>query len=181
MNISLFLSQQIKNQKTKLLKFKNMTLQITKENALKAFNGADEKGKQLLASLLGEQVFTPQKITDRVKTFEDACVILGLNPDIRLSVSDQFLPLKSITAFIKLSVIAMALNEGWEPDWDDDDQYKYYPWFKSSGPGLGLSYGASGYTLSNSRVGSRLCYRTRELAEYAGTQFSELYNDFLTI
>lgn len=29
--------------------------------------------------------------------------------------------------------------------------------------------------------GSRLCYKSRELAEYAATQFADIYNDFLTI
>jgi len=27
----------------------------------------------------------------------------------------------------KMSIIVKALNEGWEPDWDNDNEPKYYP------------------------------------------------------
>ncbi|WP_410221907.1 hypothetical protein [Pedobacter sp.] len=74
-----------------------------------------------------------EKITDRVKTYEDACKIFGIDPSkIMLTYPDQ-LSVKdanSIVAFAKLQTIAKALNEGWEPDWSNANQPKYYPWFK---------------------------------------------------
>ena len=51
------------------------------------------------------------------------------------------------------------------------------------GAHAGFSYAATGSAASNADapVGSRLCYKTRELATYAGRQFEGLYNDFLLI
>lgn len=71
-----------------------------------------------------------EKITDKVKSFEDACKHLGLNPNdlpvvYMLPEKDR----KSIIAFYKLTIIIRALNEGWEPDWSNWDKWKYYNWF----------------------------------------------------
>jgi len=53
----------------------------------------------------------------------------------------------------------------------------------SNGALAGFSYANTYYTASyaTALVGSRLCYKTRELATYAGRQFEGLYNDFLLI
>ena len=120
-----------------------------------------------------------------ILSFEDACKALNIEavlPDFTI------LPEKhrtALTAHYKLVIIAQALNDGWEPDWTNYDEYKYYPWFvveeKSSGPGLGLSYIVYAYAGSFADVGSRLCYRTRELARYAGTQFKDLYEEYFLI
>lgn len=118
-------------------------------------------------------------ITERIKTFEDACKELGIEK-IELGVTGLDSDQASIEAYSKLIIIAKALNEGWVPDWSNDNEYKYQPWFKEK-PGFGLAYGGYGDWLTRTLVGSRLCYRTSELAEYAATQFADLYNDFLTI
>lgn len=122
-----------------------------------------------------------------IKTYEDACAALKMNPETLPAV--EGLPekhQKSITAYFKLIIIAEALNEGWAPDWKDHDQLKYYPWFymdnenKNTSPGVGFSYHVCGYVgLSASGVGSRLCFKTEDLAEYAGQQFTELYKEYM--
>ena len=64
-----------------------------------------------------------------------------------------------------------------------------YPWGvlfggnANNSANAGFSYAYASYTASstNAYVGSRLCYKTRELATYAGRQFEGLYNDFLLI
>ena len=93
---------------------------------------------------------------------------------------------KAITAHCKLIIIAEALNEGWTPDWSNDEEWKYYPWFDleeslKKEPGSGLSYGGCDIDGSLSTVGSRLAFKTRELAKYAGEQFSVLYEDYFLI
>ncbi len=165
-----------------------MKLEITKENAIKAHSEADSQVKGLLENLFGKQVFVPAKITDRVKTLEDAYKELGIDPyffgdDLTDIEGDVWAKdCKSVIAYIKLIIVARALNEGWEPDWSNDDEYKYYPWFDmSSGSGSGFSSDGCDYTYSRSSVGSRLCFKTRELAEYAGKQFEDLYRDYFTI
>lgn len=124
-----------------------------------------------------------EKITDKIKSFEDACKHLGLNPN-DLPVVDM-LPekdRKSIIAFYKLTIIIRALNEGWEPDWSNWDEWKYYNWFyvekgedqRSSG----FRYFVTYYTHTYALTGSRLCCGTSDDAEYIGKQFEDLYNDY---
>lgn len=122
---------------------------------------------------------TTQSITERVKTFEDACEILGLD-DVQIGVKGLDEDTKSIEAYAKLTIIARALNEGWKPDWSDHSQYKYVAWFTHKS-GLGLSYHDCDFWGSCTGVGSRLCFKSRELAEYAGKQFEDIYRDYLTL
>jgi hypothetical protein len=120
----------------------------------------------------------------KVKTFEDACKVLGLNPE-HLPVVEN-LPekdRKSIVAYYKLIIITRALNEGWEPDWLDYNQRKYWPWFSYGGAAAGFAFAYTSYAASYTTaiIGSRLCFKTRELAKFAGTQFRDLYFECLFI
>lgn len=151
------------------------TISIEKQNVVNAFNNADSKGKKLLTDIFGENYFTPPNIKDRVKTFEDACKVLGIASTLFCGQES-----KDEMAYKKLKIIVEALNEGWKPDWQDVGQYKYFPWFKMSS-GSGLAYDGYADWDADSFVGSRLCFKSRELAEYAGKQFINLYNDFMTI
>lgn len=69
-----------------------------------------------------------EEITDRVKTYEDACKVLGVEPINEQNAKAQGFRPDEI-ARRKLETIAAALNEGWKPDWNNTDQYKYYPYF----------------------------------------------------
>lgn len=110
-----------------------------------------------------------------------------------------------IAAFLKLRIITAALNEGWTPDWGNTSEYKYFPWFiiytkeeieqmdeeeKSRVVGRanfsadaygGLVYAHASSASSNSytNYGSRLAFKTSDLAKYAGTQFGDIYADYL--
>lgn len=120
-------------------------------------------------------------IRDKVKSFEDAYQFLGLDPK-HLPVVDN-LPEKdqtAIVAFYKLTIIIRALNEGWEPDWKNWNEYKYYNYFyMRSASGFVCSY--TDCTGTSASIGSRLCFKSRELAEYALSQFKELYLQYLLI
>jgi len=120
-----------------------------------------------------------KQITEVIKSYEDACKMLDIDPVLSLPFSDdQEGDQLAINATFKLMKIAKALNEGWTPDWQDNDQRKYYPWMDmedDNRSGLGLSFSVCGSADSLSAVGSRLCFKSRELAEYAGRQFVGLY------
>lgn len=78
-------------------------------------------------------------VTERIKTFEDACNELGEDHPM-VSVYDALVTRangeqslaewmgKDVVAFLKLRIITEALNEGWHPKFTEDE-YRYYPWF----------------------------------------------------
>jgi len=120
-------------------------------------------------------------ITNKIKTFEDACQALNLDPT-HLPIVD-LLPekdRKSIIAYYKLTIIIRALNEGWEPNWGDYNEKKFYNYcYCRSGSGFVCSH--TYYAFANANIGSRLCFKSRELAEYALSQFKDLHEDYLLI
>ena len=78
-----------------------------------------------------EQNKDERPITERVKTFEDACKELG--EDHKLvqqfkAIQEAIAEDKEATAYFKLGIITAALNEEWEPDFTNDDEYRYYPY-----------------------------------------------------
>ena len=186
-----------------------MSNQITikKENILNAYNQASGNLKSLLENMFGREMFQPKDIKERVKTFADAVEILGNDNQAVIdyyAVADKTCA-EDILAFAKLRVIAEALNEGWKPTFRKD--YRYYPWFNiyskeefdnldkyyrkrcrvvgRGGNGANAYYGlvcASAYyasSYSNTNCGSRLAFKTKELAKYCGEQFIDIWVDFL--
>lgn len=111
-----------------------------------------------------------------------------------------------VLAFLKLRIICAALNEGWEPTFGEDE-CRFYPWFYiytkeeyeeldeytktlccvplrsvSNAFAVGgivfASAGDAGLS-SRSNYGVRLAFKTKELAEYCGKQFIDIWTDFL--
>lgn len=121
------------------------------------------------------------KTKKRIKSFEEACMALGIDP-LHLPIVEN-LPVKdqdAIIAFYKLTIIIRALNEGWEPNWKDSNEFKYYNYlFVRSGSGFVFS--ATGCANAYARIGSRLCFKSSELAKYALSQFKELYLQYFLI
>lgn len=117
-----------------------------------------------------------QKITELVKSFEDARNMTGRPdvPDFSNLPTDMR---KHFEAQYKMIVIAEALNEEWIPDWDNYDEYKYYPWFEMSPSSFAFVVSVYGSALAFAGSGSRLKFRTRELAEYAAKQFIDIWKD----
>ena len=126
-----------------------------------------------------------EEITDRVKTYEDACKVLGVEPINEQNAKARGFRLDEI-ARRKLETITASLNEGWKPDWNNTDQCKYYPYFyiqeNAKGEGsAGLSYSnaSTAATTTFALFGSRLCFHDSCLAQYAGNQFTGLYEQLL--
>ena len=123
----------------------------------------------------------------KIKTFEDACSALGVDatalPDFSMIPENHR---KALLTHYKLVIVAEALNEGWKPDWSNNDECKYTPWLsvdedKNKPSGFGLScHGYAGW-YTGTLVGSRLCFKSRELARYAVENFTELYEDYMLI
>ena len=183
-------------------------IKIKKENVLKAYDKATSAQKELLENLFGKEMFQPKDIKERVKTFADAVAILGNDNQAVIdyyTVTDKNCT-KDILAFAKLRVIVEALNEGWKPTFRKDE-YRYYlcfriyskekfdtlsEYYKNRCSVVGRSSGNSNavdsfvcpsvYDASLSSYahsGSRICFKTRELAEYCGEQFIDIWADYI--
>ncbi len=121
-----------------------------------------------------------------INSFEDACAALKINPSLpdlsMIPVRDQ----KALLAHYKLMIIIRAKNEGWEPDWNDTDQPKYFNWpdvdaNDDTPSGSGLSSPLCVDTGSCTVVGSRLSFKTGELALETFNQFKELYEEYFIL
>lgn len=79
----------------------------------------------------------------KIASYEDACRVLNIQP-INEEVFNIFPKedQRSMLAYHKLTVITRALNNGWKPNWDDQNEWKYYPLFRYVN--AGLSYGLRG-------------------------------------
>ena len=115
----------------------------------------------------------PKDIRNFVKTFEDACEILNIQPDFSNYSSEH------VVDYEKITIIFKVLNEGWKPDWKNLSERKYYPWFKMSPFGFAVTN--FDYWAAYSPTGSRLCGKTDTIAEYAGRQFESIYKNFMEI
>lgn len=151
------------------------TLKIDKAKATKLYKEVPEWFRQELCEIFGNAI--KGTIIDRIKTFEDACNEMGINPDELTSSFDT----RDERAYKKLKVIIKVINEGWEPDWSNSSEAKWYPWFAARPSGFGFSSSDYGGWFTFTYCGSRLCLSSKEKAEYVGKQFVDIYNEFLTI
>lgn len=167
------------------------TLEIEESTARQLYKSASVEFKKLLEENFGLQFFS-EKITDRIKTFEDVLKEsfqwfdsvkndAGLiKTKIQRSVYDILLNHvrgNRVTSDDKIRLITFVFNEGWEPDFNNHNEYKYYPYFQKTSSGWVLDVGIYDYSFSN--VGSGFHYKNRELALCAGKQFLEIYKDYL--
>ena len=192
-------------------------MEIKIENAKAALKTADESVKKVLLALLPElketeaQTAANRPIIERVKTFEDACRELGEDHHFVLAYQNTNLrdpevaeENRDILAYMKLRIIAAALNEGWEPQFTEDE-WRWYPWFTlwteeelseksdewkadrhliSTGDYSGYCAGFacagsdSAPSGTDAHLGSRLCFKSEALATYCGKQFISLWADF---
>lgn len=147
----------------------------------------------------------PEKdVRKRIKTFEDACREIGIDAEAwnRDKISLGLEP--DVLAFLKLRIIVKALNEGWEPQFTEDE-CRYYPWFilytreeynkldeeeksrvvyRSNFYAYalgGVSFASAAFDSSGSDAyfGVRLAFKTSELAAYCGRQFLDIWADFV--
>lgn len=204
--------------------------QPTAEKVMAAISRATDSGDVVLADTLRTLFGVKQQeeaeakddrpVTERIKTFEDAKRELGEeNPLVKqwnwlygCEVDDERESGGKITepgefsdvlAYLRLRIITEALNEGWKPQFTEDE-WRYWPYFilytqeeldnldeddrrrvvfRSNSSAYAYGGVAYAYTSNASAsvyayIGSRLAFKTRELAIYAGRQFIEVYAPF---
>lgn len=137
---------------------------------------------------------------DAVKELGDNHPLVNIYDTITNEYSED--EMKPVVDYIKVCIIVAALNEGWVPQFVDGEE-RWYPWFwlytnkemaemdeakratcrvvgrsnydAYAVGGVAYASALSASSLSITYYGSRLAFRTEELAEYAGKQFIEEY------
>lgn len=165
-----------------------------------------------MTKAFGEEALKSQDIKERIKTFEDAVNAIGEDHPLVAqykTINSAFKEADNnlhLFAYTRLAIIAEALNEGWRPEYTEDE-YRYYPWFglytqkeyddmddenkercrfvgrsdsyASAGGGLVYANAGHGSASSDTSIGSRLAFKSRELAIYCGKQFIEIWINYL--
>jgi hypothetical protein len=156
-----------------------MELKIKKETAKKIYSAAPTALQEILIETFGEECFRKAELTD-FKTFDDLCRACGTT-EKEFEEKWKNIPVDSQTvSFQRMKILSDAINQGWTPDHFNTDQYKWFPYFKVSSSGFGFSTSYYYCGLAATRVGSRLCFETEEKSNYAGRQFTQLFQDFIT-
>ena len=190
-------------------------MEIDIKNIMAAYETATESEKILLSTLfpdlsLGQTEKAPddRPVTERIKTFEDAMLALGEeHPLVKEWHCGENLS-SDLEAYLQLRVICAALNEGWEPQFTEDE-WRWFPWhylwseseldeksdewkadrhlimigdkYQSEYAGLASAGSGAAASSANADVGSRLCLKSEALATYCGTQFIDVWADFILI
>ena len=153
-------------------------------------------------------------VTERIKTFEDACNELGEENVLvqayrtaEFNTSGNQSDVSDVVAYLKLRVIAEALNDGWEPQFTTDE-YRYYPWFylytqeqidkmdeekkkklwlfggsSNAGASCGLAsaYSNCAWSDSSASFSARLAAKSEAIAKYFGQQFIDIWADYVAL
>jgi hypothetical protein len=185
-----------------------MKVDINEKTLRQVYKYGDANTKITIEQIIGKK-YCCKTIMEIIKTFQDAKEELGPeNVFVKEynNICSTGRPSKDLLAYLRLRIITAALNEGWEPDFTNRKQDKYYPWFwlytrkeldelsdmeRKKGISFGANANSGAYcgflyantsnapSVANAGIGSRLCFKSKELAEYAGRQFIGLYLDFL--
>lgn len=175
------------------------TIEVKVEDIKRAFDEANDNVKKSILTLF-PQLKEALPVTDRVKTFEDACHESGIDPEQYMSKYED--EPADVIAYMKLRVICKALNEGWEPQFTEGEE-RWNPvfllWSKEElslmsddlkakrhlidrylGDWAGFSYSVSENVIESyvSNCASRLCLKSQQLADYCSKQFVNLWADF---
>jgi len=154
----------------------------------------------------------PKPVTERIKTFDDALnelaereahgeteaqMILESYESVKQVQEED----TDLMTYMQLRIIICALNEGWTPQFIENER-RWYPYFclwtedelkdksdewkddhqllRWGGGAGGVAYSASScdWSITNASIGYRLAYKTEALATYAGRTFAPVYARF---
>lgn len=185
------------------------TVNVSLDKIMETYRGCDERGKSLLREVFGDTIAPiTDRVTcfdDALYALGMKHPLVDeyrrVN-DIRRVTDGAFSV--SFVYYQQLRIITAALNEGWTPKPSGELHY-WYPVFRLVSPtdfanmdseqrslvaalaesgGFsegGVFYSYAGYTVPNeiAPLSIDLMFKTEELAEYAGKQFTSLYAHYI--
>ena len=130
-----------------------------------------ESAKKYLVGKTNDVFGVAKKLSKSIDHIKDAEILIKeLNPK----------HIEALVALNELFTIAEAWNkaDGFEPDFSNWNQAKWYPWFKYDKDATGFVCASTHDTPSHASAsfGSRLCFKSSARAAQFGKQFANLYN-----
>lgn len=156
-------------------------LKLTKADAVKLYPTAVPEFKKILETTFGLATFSG-KITDRLTCLLDCFEYLGLEPAGCTPYKNSTIPRRiAVNGFEEAVIAVQAINENWIPNYDDHNELKYEIWWDMRNNRLAFNSVDCWHRYSG--VGSRLCFRSRALAEWAANQewFVEICEKFMVV
>ena len=177
--------------------------------------------EQGILQLVDKEAKKPKDVTERIKTFYDAVnevaqrAALGGDCETKQLIDEYICHTSKETstdllAYLKLRIITAALNEGWEPEFAENER-RWYPWFlfytkeeieekedewkdnknlqlwlrggcsgNGSNCGLAYSYSNGAWSASDAHISARLVFKSQELSDYAAHQFATLWAEYFS-
>ena len=149
-------------------------------------------------------------IMERIKTFDDAVEELGSeHPLVKqyMAANGNESFTRNTIAYIKLQIIAAALNEGWKPQFTECE-YCWFPWFTlwterepkekseewkannklvlfggssdyGASCGLAYVYSYDAWSYASSDISARLAVKSEKISDYFGTQFIDIWAEYM--
>jgi hypothetical protein len=166
-------------------------LKMEESTARSMYKTATAEVKSWLEENFSKEFFSV-KITDRIKTFEDVMkeallwftAVQNNQVNAKTKIQKMIYDILlnhvrggRVTADDRVRLLIFVLNEGWEPNFRNSNESKYYLWFERKASGWAVGVGVCGYDFSF--VGAGFHFRSRELALYGGNNFLPLFVDYL--
>ena len=183
--------------------------------------GTEDEWKEIGGKivLVEEKKADNSPVTERIKTFDDACNELKRMAEKGDDTAGDLLSdyesncnnilVKQTLATMKLSIIAYALNEGWQPQFTKEE-CRWYPWFTfltekelnemsdefKSKHNICLFGGESHddayccivyadsyieWASSNAHFPGLIAVKSEALAKYFGQQFIDIWSDYVAL
>ena len=116
-------------------------------------------------------------VINRINSLSDVFTETNSSNDILIFKSPQNAFEKYINACILIPKIVQAYNEGWEPNWKNSNENKYFPRFYRKG----LVWSVDNYDLwaAYSCLPGSHYYKNSDILMNACKKFENIYNDWL--
>jgi hypothetical protein len=134
-------------------------VELTSAEVNEMFEASDEKQSKVLNKFLKRD----NGVMGIVTSYETACDSLGIKPN------------KNVTPYEKLTTIIKALNQGWYPNFDDENERKCFNYYQKKHGVFSFCYVDYYYTLIS--VPSALYLKDEKTAKYANETFFNEYKE----
>lgn len=151
------------------------TLKLSNEKALSLYKNSNQEWKEILEENYGKDFFKPKEITDIVFDIDSLCEYLNIEYNDLVpypTPKDAFQKYMNSCALIPK--IVKVYNEGIILDWSNQNQRKYYPWFKFENGSMVFGRSYDYYCCFFGSVGF---YKDEKTAKHIGKHFIDIYKE----